>query len=479
MWALRCQAIFWRVCMSLGMVLHRLASPRPMSPSFRLRIPATFVADGAAAAAPRPVLELVFYVPGDYDAPDALSPAPSAAPSRLPPPKTNKYAVVINFHGGGFTLGAPTDDSRWATAVVRNVGAVVVSVGYRLAPEAAFPAAVADAVDAIVWLHRHADSLRLDRSRMALSGFSAGGNLCFTAALRLRDELMRQMQPSAVQLSPQLRGSGQIEGDNADNDGSVAEVRRRDSAGPCGSPKSGKHSVDNQEPAWQSATSAAAAAEKDASCEDVQLRALVAWYPSIDYTRTREARRASNPGGASKSISKRFTSLFDAAYLRPLDELTSPPANLTTGSGGGASYGADNGISIAASTVSRYSHPYLSPSSASDDALLASLPRTVVLYTCEWDGLHREGEDFRQRLQGLQAPPPPPSSSSTRPVPSSSAVDSSAIDVRGRILPRVRHGWDRSPTFAFHDPGGQRMAMLFEVYDEACNELRRAFYTSS
>jgi acetyl esterase/lipase len=225
---------------------------------------------------------------------------------------------------------------------------------------------------------------------------------------------------------------------------------------------------------------------------------LVAWYPSIDYTRTREARRASNPGGAAKSISQRFTRLFDAAYLWPLDE----PGNRTAGSGGdgdsgGSASGSDGITAAAAVDMSRYRHPHLSPSSAPDDALLASLPPTVVLYTCEWDGLYREGEDFRQRLQRLRPPQPSTLSSSTLLASSQTPVDSPAhampggsaassateelkpLKVGGRMLPQVRHGWDRSPTFAFRDPGGQRMAMLREVYEEACNELCRAFYPCS
>ena len=60
---------------------------------------------------------------------------------------------------------------------------MVVSVGYRRAPEAPFPAAVDDGVDALLYLSRHAPELGLDVSRVVLSGFSAGGNLTVTVPL--------------------------------------------------------------------------------------------------------------------------------------------------------------------------------------------------------------------------------------------------------------------------------------------------------
>ncbi|KAI0875972.1 Alpha/Beta hydrolase protein [Hypoxylon argillaceum] len=95
--------------------------------------------------------------------------------------------AVINFHGGGFILGQGTDDARWADALVHNLGAVVFSVNYRLAPGYPFPAPVEDGVDAIVQIHQLADRYNIDINRITLSGFSAGATLATSSWVILQD----------------------------------------------------------------------------------------------------------------------------------------------------------------------------------------------------------------------------------------------------------------------------------------------------
>ena len=66
--------------------------------------------------------------------------------------------VIVHFHGGGWTLGA-LDQSDWLCSQVSlGVGAVVVSVDYRLAPTYRFPLAVVDSVEAVRWVAHHADT---------------------------------------------------------------------------------------------------------------------------------------------------------------------------------------------------------------------------------------------------------------------------------------------------------------------------------
>lgn len=79
---------------------------------------------------------------------------------------------------------------------------MVVSVDYRLAPGYPFPTGIEDCVSAVLYLWSHADELNLDISRTAFSGFSAGGNFCYTAAIRLHEELK------------ELKASGRIEESN-------------------------------------------------------------------------------------------------------------------------------------------------------------------------------------------------------------------------------------------------------------------------
>lgn len=95
--------------------------------------------------------------------------------------------AVINFHGGGFMLGAGTDDARWAAVVMRAVDAVVFTVNYRLAPGYPFPTPIEDCVDAILQITARAAEFGVDPSRICLSGFSAGGNCALASWVVLQD----------------------------------------------------------------------------------------------------------------------------------------------------------------------------------------------------------------------------------------------------------------------------------------------------
>lgn len=183
-WSLLFQALLWRFFARIGFFLHTLPKPRPPAPSFS-RSYSTELIHGTQAAD----LDLAFYVPDEYH--HAVQ-------------RGKQFPVVVNFHGGGFTLGRYSDDARWAAIVAREVTAVVVCVTYRLAPEHPFPTAVEDGVCALLHLSANAESLGIDAKRMTLSGFSAGGNLAFTVPLYLHTYIRSVSQPMQLHRLPPL-----------------------------------------------------------------------------------------------------------------------------------------------------------------------------------------------------------------------------------------------------------------------------------
>jgi putative ergosteryl-3beta-O-L-aspartate hydrolase len=349
-WMLHIQAQIWRTLMSIGMLLHKIAPPRPKSPSFTRTIEST-------VSKHKGFIPLQFYVPDSWHR------------SRKLVDDEIRYPLVVNFHGGGFTLGKATDDARWCQTVVREVDAIGVSVDYRLAPEHAFPIAVEDGVDAILYLASHADELLIDVDRVAVSGFSSGANMCFTVPLRLEEEL--QMEAAEGEMRRE----------------SVIEARR---------------------PALLKSYSRGRILKL--LKRQISIKAVCAWYPPVDYTRTREQRRATSTR-LDQQLPQIFTDLFDESYLQP------PTMDM--------------------------SHPYLSPGVAPRH-LLAGLPEEIIMFTCEWDMLVDEAEQFKDRL-----------------------TDELGKTVYYNVVPGVPHGFDKAP-----NPIRQPPSVLVE-YKKGCEILRR------
>uniref|UniRef100_UPI0012915845 alpha/beta hydrolase n=1 Tax=Streptomyces sp. E5N91 TaxID=1851996 RepID=UPI0012915845 len=84
---------------------------------------------------------------------------------------------VVYMHGGGFVIGSIDAFDTETRRIAAEVGAVVVSVNYRLAPEHPFPAALHDCYAVLTWLVEHADELGVDPERVAIAGESAGAGL--------------------------------------------------------------------------------------------------------------------------------------------------------------------------------------------------------------------------------------------------------------------------------------------------------------
>jgi acetyl esterase len=95
--------------------------------------------------------------------------------------------VIVYFHGGGWTMGSIDSFDCVCRALANAAGALLVSAGYRLAPEHPYPAAADDAEATLAWVVERAAELGADPDRVAVAGDSAGGNLAVVAARRARD----------------------------------------------------------------------------------------------------------------------------------------------------------------------------------------------------------------------------------------------------------------------------------------------------
>lgn len=253
-WLLHVQAEVWRGLMQIGMFLHRLAPPQPEAPDFSVTIPSRI-------SKMKGKFDLQFYVPEGYE-------------ENKNKGTGKKYPCVVNYHGGGFTLGRAHDDARWTNTVKNQVEAVVVSVNYRLAPEHPFPTAVEDGADAVLYLAKHAQKYHLDPDRMALSGFSSGGNMTLTVPLLLQNEVPDRIGPDESQ----------------------------------------EGLVQRSKPVHTNTDLSAKTIVKERDMPNI--RGVISFYPPTDYTQTREQRRATN-AATDQQISAIFTELFDDSYLHP------------------------------------------------------------------------------------------------------------------------------------------------------------------
>jgi acetyl esterase len=130
------------------------------------------------------------------------------APTGLP--------LILYFHGGGFVYGDLRGGDWICGTVARDLGAVVVSVDYRLAPKNPFPAGVDDCYAILVWAAENAASIGADVGKLGVMGESAGGNLAAVVVLMARDRKGPAIRHQAL-LYP-ATGAGDTESRRANAD---------------------------------------------------------------------------------------------------------------------------------------------------------------------------------------------------------------------------------------------------------------------
>lgn len=120
---------------------------------------------------------------------DRAIPGPdSALPVRIYTPEgTGPFPALVWFHGGGWVVGDLDSADATARNLTVSANCVVVSVDYRLAPEAKFPGPAEDCYSATEWVMQNAASINADPSKIAVGGDSAGGNLATAVCLMSRD----------------------------------------------------------------------------------------------------------------------------------------------------------------------------------------------------------------------------------------------------------------------------------------------------
>ncbi len=151
-----------------------------LQPSFADGVRAVLVQQGRPTTPPPGVAVRDIMVQGGAGMIPARMYMPAGAARDLP--------VIVYFHGGGWVLADPMVYDASTRALAREAQAIVISVDYRRAPEAKFPAQHDDALASYRWVLANAGSIGGDPRRVALAGESAGGNLAVATAVAAREQ---------------------------------------------------------------------------------------------------------------------------------------------------------------------------------------------------------------------------------------------------------------------------------------------------
>lgn len=152
-----------------GRPVSNLSVPQARAqPSLQTAVPVLLKKMGRSAA-PQPIAKVVN---------TTVSGAEGSLPARVyTPAGQGPFPILVYFHGGNWVLGGIEDYDATARSLSNAAGCVVVSVGYRQAPESPYPAAVKDAYASFNDIAQNADRFDGDKRRVAVGGEGSGANL--------------------------------------------------------------------------------------------------------------------------------------------------------------------------------------------------------------------------------------------------------------------------------------------------------------
>ena len=123
---------------------------------------------------------------------------PMKARIYCPKQTTDADPAVLFFHQGGLVVMHHLTDDHFCSVLADECGAKVISLDYRLCPEAPFPAPIEDALALYDHVQANGEAMGIDVRRVALAGDSAGGLIAATLTQILRDR--KEKRPPAAQL---------------------------------------------------------------------------------------------------------------------------------------------------------------------------------------------------------------------------------------------------------------------------------------
>ena len=125
----------------------------------------------------------------------------------LPPNSVKNTPLVVWIHGGAWMLNDKYADMSYMQQTIKsfiNSGYALASIDYRYSTTAVFPAQIRDCNEAVEFLYQHAAKYHLDKNRIAVIGFSAGGHLASLMALSNNNDV-KEFYPGSKKINFKIR----------------------------------------------------------------------------------------------------------------------------------------------------------------------------------------------------------------------------------------------------------------------------------